>query len=273
MHGNLVSLLVAVALAAPAGAAQITASLRPTDNQDAAASGFRLADLTIENRGDSLVTGARLRNVDGGPVMIIDAAVPPASIETFRVHLPATSLQQSWLVALTGREEAALGTAVSVPITWPAELVTDEPFIAPEVYESLDDALASWPSAWKGSVLLASVLGGLAAGATLLIRRPVLRLVAATVVVLAATGAAAVAVATIPTVVERTIADGGAVLHVLSARRTVRWHSGEGGMYPLYRTGRHMRSDDTKIHVGKGVWMTLRPQEVRCLRRPSAIEK
>jgi len=82
--------------------------------------------------------------------------------------------------------------------------------------------------------------------------------------------AAAVAVAAIPTVVQLTIDDGDGVLHVLSARRTVRWHSERPGMIPLYSSRQRMRSDNTTvIHMQKGLSITLRPDEVRCLRAPA----
>lgn len=270
MHANFISLVIAATLATPLAAAQIKAALSPAAKQDTALAGFRLAEISIETDAESRVAGVSLRNSEGGPAMVIDITVPPASGETFTVHLPATSLQQSWFVTFIDRHGDTVGPTLNVPITWPPQLVTDKSFVRPELYDSLDGSLASWPAAWKRNVLLASVLLAIAAGATLLIARPMTRLAAITGVVVVAAGAAGLFAARAPTVIRRTIPDpdGGATLHILSARRTLSWRSDTGGVYPLYRTSSHMKSDDSEINIKKGVRMTLTPRQVRYLREP-----
>ena len=68
MPARLASILAVIALAAPAGA-QITAALKPAANQDPADRPYRGADLTIDNCGESVVTGVRLRGASGGPIL------------------------------------------------------------------------------------------------------------------------------------------------------------------------------------------------------------
>ncbi len=174
-------ILTLILFATGGASAEITASLEVSTQQDASDKAYRRAELTINNSADAAVESVLLKPAGVGLTVRYKLTVPPGSTGKQTVALPAVSpVQEYALTALDASGETI--EKVSVPITWPAELVSADAFI--------DDAFGKWideparpPAKTRRNYLLVLAMFVTAAAATLFIRRPLLRVGAVVVLV------------------------------------------------------------------------------------------
>jgi hypothetical protein len=270
--------ILTVVLFATCGAtAEITASLEVSTQQDASDKAYRRAELTITNSAAVVVESVLLKPTGVGLTVRYNLTVPPGSTGKQTVALPAVSPVQEY--ALTALDASGKTIdKISVPITWPAELVSTDAFI--------DDAFGAWtdetvhlPAKTRRNYLLVLAMFVTAAAATLFIRRPLLR--AGAVVVLVGATAALVLFAYLPRGpkdvpthrYELFMYDGVGGIEqdsfaVLSALRTTQWSGSTSSVpHPVWFDRKDAANDDAVVDpVARTIYLTLRPDQVRIIR-------
>ncbi len=267
-----------VILFATGGAtAEITASLEIVAGQVVAGGPYRRAELTFTNSAATATETVLLKPAGVGLTVRYDLTVPPGATGRQIVFLPAISPAQEYaLTALDASGEVIARTSAS--ITWPVELVTADAFIE-DAFRSWTDDPARWTAKSRWNYLLVLAMFVVAAAATLLIRRPMLRIGA--VVVFAAVVTALIVYVFIPPGHETvqvhryflTLHGGVSGFQrdsfaVLSARRTTEWSRKiSRWSYPVYPDRAAAANDETLVKPTTGViHLTLHPGLVRIIR-------
>lgn len=260
------------ALPARAGEAEVDGvriELAATDKPDPHAFPLRPARLTLTStEGAALVACVWLQEARGGPTFRYDVTLPPGSEHTLTVHLPATSVQQSYRVWFgpdapsEGRGDTS-AQAATVVIRWPDDWVTDIELLAPDLYTQHLEGLPMWSrSLRRSATLLLGVLTLAVAGAWLL---PGRRLVRAAVVLVLAGGAAALVPGVLsvdpPVVVDEVREDDGTEYVLVRCRRRTTWTHPVRGLVPVYVNPWHIRQDKLVMHVGGDLRLPLDPAD------------
>lgn len=258
--------------------AEITASLEASTQQDASDKAYRRAELTITNSADVAVKTVLLKPAGVGLTVRYDLTVPPGSSGKQTVALPAVSPVQEYALTALDASGETIGK-VSVPITWPAELVSSDAFID-DAFGKWTDETAHLPAKTRLNCLLVLAMLVTAAAATLFIRRPLLRVGA---VVVLGGGAAALLLFVylphnlnyVPTRHYRLVMYNGVggieqdSFTVLSALRTTQW---SGRISPLphpvwFDRKKDAANDDVVVEPADGtIYLSLRPDRVRIIR-------
>ncbi len=274
-------ILTLILFATGGASAEINASLEVSTQQDASDKAYRRAELTITNSADAAVESILLKPTGVGLTVRYKLTVPPGSPGKMTVALPAVSpVQEYTLTALDASGETI--EKVSIPITWPAELVSTDAFI--------DDAFGAWideaarlPAKTRRNYLLVLAMFVTAAAATLFIRRPLLRVGA--VVVLVVGAAALLLFVYLPRSsphshggvrvcrYELLMYDGvGGIEHdsfaVLSALRTTQWSGSTSSVpHPVWFDRKDAANDGVVVDpVADTIYLTLRPDRARIIR-------
>lgn len=264
-------LLVLALVAGPVAAESLTAvSLAPAEAPDPADHPYRTAELSITNGGDIAIRSIQLRESAGGPQIVLRTTIPPGSQQTCLIPLPATSVQQNYAVSLLD----AAGRPVSMSplpgcaITWPAESVNTDTLIDPGLHAEWWDELPCWPARLVRTTFLAAVLACLALAATLVLRRPALRIGAVLLVLVAASTGMWQLLSRQQTVIVTEDPDRGIV--VVQCRRSGPWTAPGQRLAPVYDRAEQMARDRTTLILGgddPGVHALLRPDDVRLFYR------
>ncbi len=279
--------MTVVFLAAGGVGAEITASLEVSSRQDVPGGPYRRAELTVANSSALVVETVLLKPAGVGLTVRYDLAVPPGAVGKQTVFLPAISPTQEYTLTALDASGGVVGQA-SASITWSAELVTADAFID-DAFRPWTDEPARWSAKRRWHYLLVLALFVTAAAATLLIRRPLLR-VGAVVAIAGATTAMLVFIY-IPTGAVVRVHRYNLRLHdgaggfesdsfsVLSARRTTEWSRKVSPLpYPVWPDRAAGAGDEVVVDPAAGtIRLTLRPGLVRIIRpdwpeRPDVIE-
>ncbi len=282
-----VIILVVVFLAAGVACAEITASLEVVAGQVAADGPYRRAELTVTNSAATATETVLLKPSGVGLTVRYKLTVPPGATGRQIVFLPAISPAQEYALTALDASGEVLGQT-SASITWPAELVTADAFIE-DAFKAWTDEPACWSAKTRWNYLLVLAMFVTAAAATLLIRRPILR-VGAVVVITAAVAALIVFVFIPAGAVVREqryhlrLHDGAGGLKldsfaVLSARRTTEWSRKISPLpYPVWPDRAAAAAAAAVVDPIAGtIHLTLRQGMVRIIRpdwrgRPDVID-
>ena len=212
------------------------------------------------------VQAVRLREVQGGPTILLPLTVPPGTTRSATIVLPAWSQQQSYRAALLAddRADAAEISWAHVNLAWPSDAASRDALFDAQAYEE-HPRPAQWDAALVRNLFLLLVAFALACGAALLVHCPPARAGLLLVLVAAAAGGAWLLVRDQGLVVQRELDRDAFRLLVLTTRRTTVWEAPRP-LWPVYFSPRQMRDDDLVIHVGRSTRLTLRPDDVRILR-------
>jgi len=267
--------LISIALLAAALPARgaISVRLERADEQPESIWPYRAAKLTIRNDSQKIIRAVHLRWRRGGPRFIHPVAIAPHTTASLAVNLPAAALEQAYQVALLDADDptAAPAAELAAEIDWQeTKYLTTEAFIDRQAYKPWEDNIPTWPDRLRRNVLLGAVLYCLALAGCLFIRRRSLRVAA--VVLLAA--AASIGIWQLLSfqelIFQREVVDddGRGTLVVLTCRRTTQWHDADSRLAPIYYSERQMAEDTLTVHAARGVRLTIKPGQVRLLRRP-----
>ena len=272
-----VIIMSVVFLVAGVARAEITALLEVVADQVVAGGPYRRAELTVTNSSATVAETVLLKPSGVGMTVRYKLAVPPGAAGRQIVFLPAISPTQEYaLTALDASGEVIARTSAS--ITWPAELVTTDAFIE-DAFRAWTDEPARWSAKTRWNYILILAMFVTAAAATLLIRRPLLRIAA--VVVIAGAVTAMIVFVFIPAGPETvrvhryflTLHDGAGGMKpdsfaVLTARRTTEWSRRiSHWSYPVYPDRAAAANDETIVKPATGVMrLTLHPCQVRIIR-------
>jgi len=258
------TVIFAVGIIALQAAAAVT--LSPAEQQDASLLPYRTAQLHIDNTGEEVIRFAALRWEYGGPELVYPVTVAPRRQASLTVALPAMAVQQFYDVRLLGSftPRRRVVAAIRAPITWPAELVQREAFITADMSAPYKSHLPLWPAKLLRNIFLAAVVVCVAGAGTLLLRGPIVRLVGLVALVVIASGITVTGLARQP-LIERQFDETGRLL-ILTARRTVQWQSDDARWVPVYDNPAEV-IEETLVVYPDGLDLTLRPHEVRLLRR------
>jgi len=274
--------MVVVAASAPA-AGQLGVSLGPAARQDETHPTYRAAVLTIDNSDGSVgrvIRAAAVRCADGGATFLYPLAVAPKTKQTLNVSLPALSVRQEVDVRLLAGESADAPVLASrrLVVTWPEEVISSMQarivdLAAYQAWER-EHPMPTWPATLKRNVFLLLVLAAVAAAATLLVRRPLLRIIGIAVIVAAAVAVLVVPLSRVEEVsagdfrFERLAATRPAAERMLAVTclRTADWRHPDAGLIPLYRSREEMAADTMVVRADGGISVTLAPNSVRLFR-------
>ena len=221
----------------------------------------------MENKTGRTLQAVSLRWRQGGPTIIQPAAVAPNSWQVLRIHLPAAWPEQMYDVTfLDGPPGASAGVAKALSITWPVELVADGAFIDPAAYEPYRGTFPAWPATLRKRLFLAAAALSLIAAATLLLRRPAARLAALAAVILLAGAAATAAMLHQPIVQHLEANRDAGEFHVITSRRTTRWHTANAPWAPIYESRRQLSADTMTLTNHTTLSVLLHPHQVRLFR-------
>ena len=265
------------AVASSPAAGQVTASLSVAPEQDESLAPYRRATLALTNDSPSSVETVELRAAGGGPAVRCPLAAAPGGQAARTVALPAIWLVQSYRVKAMADDGRTIGEA-SADITWPAELSATDDFIDASLAGWSAEPLR-WPAAARRNLLILLGLMAVALAATLLIRRPLVRALAA--LLLAGATTALLALVVLPAMGPPTVvrqyellihdAEGKALsdsFAVIAARRTgpFVWQA-DRPPQPVYFDGVAAAADDSVLRPEEGtLTMTVRAGEVRIVR-------
>lgn len=246
------------ALAAPAGA--VVLNLEPTD--DANAAPYHSLSVTVRNDSSAVIDGLQFQMKEGGPTFVQPVLIPAGQSETFTVALPALSPQQTYRVRTsTGKDSAAQETWATVSL--PPGSVRAQDLVDPRLYADFEGVFAGWSGEFVREIFVGAVLLCLLLAATLLLRRPAVRIGAAVLIAAAAAIAAAAYVDRQPALLEKTIADANSPTVILvAARRTSSWRHRDGRLIPIYPDEQSLATDKTLIE-GPLLDTTVTPQHIR----------
>ena len=271
-----------VMLCATAVMGRTTAMLDVAPHQDEAAFPYRRAELTVDNRTESIIRAVALRSQQGGPTLVWPVTVAPRTVQKLLVDLPAVSVRQTYHIRLLDSGaggEADVVEALEAAICWPAEIVTADAFLDPEACGRHEFDLPAWSSELRRNVFLAALLTSLAMAGVLFISRSGAR-VAVLALIVAITGACLVAAVPVEDIVVERVFDGGRTLPIHAARpnesltlvtcrRTANWSDPDPRVAPVYSSRRQMATDTMVLHRRRGASVRIRPQEVRLFRKYS----
>lgn len=268
------TILLSLAIASTARAA-VDIRLTPSPSEAVTPEGFTPAELTIADANNQLPIAARavaLRRSAGGLTMFYEASIAPGASGNFRVLLPMVSVRQTYTVSLLAdssptapvilQQEVTAETNNVGSVEAARNLLLDSP-----AYDDYIEDLPRWPTWALRNAFLASVLMLVGMGATLLIRRPAWRVLAAGLVVAVASGTIYASLANCPLVITRQ--DGK--IRSVSCRRTTTWSASTRGLGPIYWRTRQMDQDDMVYQPAKTLTLTLHPNEVRLFRLQTVI--
>jgi len=267
-----ISLAIAC-LGAPTGA-ETKVSLEVADAQDPAIAPYRACALTVRHAaggGAQVIRAVAVRQLEGGPTILMPVTIPPGSSAQLTVPLPAVSSQQSYRVTLRG--EGGGIEQFDLPVAWPVELLTTDSWIDPQAYGPWEYDLPRWPRRMLRNVFIAAVLSSLALAGALFIPVSAGRIVAVVVIVTAACLAVTVPLRAADVVVVRQVTFPPAprqrpqTLWALTCRRRAEWRHDARRMHPVYFDTRQMRADEAVIVPGGEIRVPLRPEEVRLFRQ------
>jgi len=266
--------LTLACLVAPAGA-ETSVSLEAAPAQAPAIAPYRAAVLTVRHAsgpGAQVIGAVAVRQLEGGPTILLPVTIPPGSSRQLTVPLPAVSSQQSYRVTLRG--EGGDIEQFDLPVAWPVELLTTESWIDPQAYRPWEYDLPRWPPAMLRNVFIAAALSGLALAGALFIPVWAGRIVATALIVTAACVAVTVPLRSADVLVVRRVAFPAAsteqrpqALWVLTCRRHAEWRHDARRMHPVYFDARQMRADEAVIVPDGEIRVPLRPDEVRLFRQ------
>ena len=278
----LCNVLVATAVLLPGGFAWaagggIQMKLEVSADPSGAVWPYGAADLALANRSAAVLREVRLRWTEGGPTVICPVALAPDAEQVVRVYLPAGAPLQTY--AATFRGDPLLEPA-TVTMSWPIERVAREAWVSASAFEPYDRSPPTWSGPVRLNVMLGAVLAALAAAATLFLpsqrmRTSVLLAVAAT-----ATAAAASTLAQTDVLVEDVIplespqpgiaASPGRNLHVVAARRTLRWTHPDARVAPVYRDESELAEETMTLDPRRGASVVIAPGQLRLFRAAPA---
>jgi len=258
-------------LAATTSQAAVVMHLTPLPDQPVTPEGFTLAELTIADANTQLPTAARavsLRRSTGGATVFYEASIAPGASGNFRVLLPMVSVRQAYTIRLLAGTAPTSAVILQQDVTAETDnvgeieaarnLLLDSP-----AYDDYIEDLPRWPTWALRNAFLVPLLMMVGMGATLLIRRPVWRVLAAGLVVAAASGVIYESLANCPLVITRQ--DGE--IRSVSCRRTTTWSTPAHGLGPIYWRTKQMDQDDMIYQPARMLTLTLHPNEVRLFRR------
>ncbi|MDY7009709.1 MAG: hypothetical protein SVV80_03020 [Planctomycetota bacterium] len=280
-------ILTVVFLADGLAGAEITASLEVVAGQAVSAGPYRRAELEVTNSSETTAETVLLKSTGIGLTVRYDLTVPPGATGRRIVFLPAISPAQEY--AVTAQDASGQVVArTSASITWPAELVTADAFID-DAFRAWTDEPARWSARTRWNYLLVLAMFVTAVAATLLIRRPMLRVVF--VIIIAAGTTSLIVFVYIPAgaVVQEhrynlRLHDGVGGIEldsfaILSARKTMEWSRKVSPLpYPVWPDRHAADGDNTMVNPVAGtIHLTLRPGLVRIIRpdwrgRPEVID-
>ena len=266
--------LISFALLAAALTARGAMSVRleRADEQPESIWPYRAAKLTIRNDSQKIIRAVHLRWRRGGPRFIHPVAIAPHTTASLAVNLPAAALKQVYQVDLLEADypDGPTLAELSAEIEWELADLTTDAFMDVEAYDPWHDNIPTWPDQLRRNVLLAAVLYCLALAGCLFIRRRGLRVAA--VVLLAAAASIGIwqLLSSQELIFQREVvnAAGRGTLVVLTCRRTTQWHGADARLAPIYYNERQMAEDTLTVHAARGVRLTIKPGQVRLLRRP-----
>ena len=271
------AIILSLALSAsPAMAIGVAMSVAPA--QQAEAWPLRTVRLEIVNDSSAEIADVSLRLREGGPLLRAQVTVAPKSTQEVLVNLPAISAEQTYEISLMEShggpaQVVAPGSpgpdvrTISASIQWPMEWIesTRAAMIDPDAYHQIEGKYTTqWPSALRRSVLVTAILGCLAAGACLLVRRAGFRAVSLAVVFAGITLAMLWQIQQAQAqslTVDQTAAGG----LLVTSSRTTAWSDG-GAVYPVYRNLSQMLQDvTTGISFGqhRGLSTVVVPEQPR----------
>lgn len=230
------------------------------------------ADLTITNDTDSIIQSVLIHSRHGGPYFLFPVTIAPHSTQSLSVNLPAlASPSELDLTLLSGHspQSGVIETLETYVPFSPQQVEASRALLLDsEPYRKWESHLPHWPGELKRNIFLCLVLSVLACGATLLIRRQAVRLLALAVVIIGTTAASYAIMRGCPLVENINAANqiDPSVEIVLGARRTTRWMLPRTDVYPVYRNERQMLADEAVIIGGKGVSLTFEPSQLRVFR-------
>ena len=231
------------------------------------------ADLTITNDTGSIIQSVLIHSRHGGPYFLFPVTIAPQSTQSLSVSLPALASPCDLDVALlagASTQAPTVGTVkASVPFSPQQVEASRAFFLDNEPYRKWESHLPRWPGELKRNIFLCLVVSVLACGATLLIRRRAVRLMALAVVIIGSTATSYAIMHTCP-LVENTNAVGqldASADIVLGVRRTTQWMLPRTDVYPVYRNERQMLADQAVIVADKGIDLPLGPAQLRIFRR------
>ncbi len=261
--------------AVTAARAAVEMHLTPLPGKAVTPEGFTPAELRIADANGQLPSAAQaitLRRLAGGPTMFYEASIAPGASGSFRVLLPMVSVRQTYVVRLLTEASPTASVLLEHKVTVETDDIgavetARNRLLDSPAYDDYIEDLPRWPTGTVRNAFLVSVLMLVGMGATLLIRRPVWRLLAAGLVVAAASGAIYVSLANCPLVITRQDGD----ICSVSCRRTTTWSAPARGLGPIYWRTRQMDQDNMVYQPAKTLTLMLRPNEVRLFRRRTAI--
>lgn len=250
-----------------------TLSLAPRGGQDPQAA-FHQTALTIKNTTNEVVRAVRFHSRGGGPIVVVDAVIPPEASGELIVPLPAIWAQQTYDVQLLALPEddptsQPLAT-LEAQVHWPPELVNTDRFLNWQ-YQQVQADPVHWPQSVKQNLLLTLVLGSLAMAAALLLRRRGnLRVLILGIFIAATTLVAAYVLGQVELVVDQpasiTTGERPRELLILGSRRTASVKLSTGHV-PVYTTRSELQRETMVIHVGHQSLVDLHPGSVRIFER------
>ncbi len=147
--------------------APVRAILEPAKDQSFQGP-FAPAILEIDNGLSTPIRAATLQLVRGGPTVGLDLSAPARSITRHRLRLPAVRAHEEYRLRLFDSSGFGIGPAakmstplaeLTVPIDWPAELVTAARTVHPAACSAVAPA-PKWPTSalYQGLIALAAVV-------------------------------------------------------------------------------------------------------------------
>lgn len=261
-------LVCLAALAFPAAAAEIRASLEPVKG-DTSARPFALAVLAVENHLSRPIAAAALTPAAGGPMALVELPVPSGTSARYRVSLPAAEAHQEYRVRFydaydngePNRPPARLLAEAQASIDWPLETVAGCALIRPQAYAAVGSPAPAWPIPLRQQALIA--LAGLVVllSFSLLVPWRAVRLLAALASVAAGGGmlwwlSNSAMGATIDSTKGHLIqlnSDGSVVRETvfqLRARRTATFTGDLDALRPLYSDRLALQHDNSMLRLG-----------------------
>ena len=268
---NRCALIAAGLVPAAIAAADVTLTLTPQDKARPGDSPWQTARLTIRNDTDRLIRAVSLRWEAGGPVLLLPVPVAPGTTyDGLPIALPALSQHQRYTVRLlqADRLDAAAVAEQAAEITWDPRQVeqTADVVFDPMACADWSEALPRWPGPLLRLLFGLAVLGSVLAGATMLVRRPGLRIAMAAAAVCGTAAAVGLVAARHEALLVRYAGQPEGSLVVLTCRRTSTW-TAPGDWVPVYRNAAQMASDTTVLSATHGAKVTISPRQVRLFRR------
>jgi len=277
----------AIVLASPLALSQTTRPNRPVarislqyaETSEDSAAPYRRANLTVHydppDDSRDVIRAVTVRSARGGPVVLLNATIPPhASEREFSVLLPAMSAQDSCNVRLLSGATADSPAIAKfeTPVNWPAESVTAEAFLDPDAHDQGDFLPPVWSDRTLQLVFVIAASACAALGACLLIRRPAFRTAAASAVLIAAACCLWLTVGAKPIVIRKEIGPNKRLL-LISCLRDTRCEVLPPHTVPLYYDMDEMSQDRAVVAAPGKLIVDLEVGRVRLFARPAQPDR